>query len=77
MNQWRKQVEKSGGAIINGHVIGGCVTQYLKAKKLGGHGPPSAQYSDLAYLGYKKDFPIFGFFGLVGKFLTWEWAVVK
>ena len=26
--QWRKQVEKSGGAIINGHVIGGCVTQY-------------------------------------------------
>ena len=37
----------------------------------------TAQYSDLAYLGYKKDFPIFGFFGLVGKFLTWEWAVVK
>ena len=37
----------------------------------------NAQFSDLAYLGYKKDFPIFGFFGLVGKFLTWEWAVVK
>ena len=36
-----------------------------------------AQYSDLAYLGYKKDFLIFGFFGLVGKFLTWKWAVVK
>ena len=28
----------------------------------------SAQYSDLAYLGYKKDFSIFAFFGLVGQF---------
>ena len=41
--QWRKQVEKSGGAIINGHVIGGCVTQYLKAKKLGGMAPLAPQ----------------------------------
>ena len=39
--------------------------------------PYNAQFSDLAYLGYKNDFQIFGFFGLVGKFLTWEWAVVK
>ena len=29
----------------------------------------SAQYSDLAYLGYKKDFSIFGFYGFIGKYL--------
>ena len=30
----------------------------------------TAQYLDLAYLAYKKDFSIFGFFDLEGKFLT-------
>ena len=29
----------------------------------------SAQYSDLAYLVYKKDFSILGFFGFMGKYL--------
>ena len=29
----------------------------------------SAQYSDLACLGYKKDFSTFGFFGFMGKYL--------